>query len=315
MADDFLTLTDLAKINSRDIADIEVSDLFDDSPVIKRLAADIASNGVTHKYVKETQAPVVGFRDINDGRENDTSEDTEVSITLKLLDASFRCDVALAGSYRLGAQAYLAREAKRHMKAAFFAAEKVLFYGTGTGGLTGGFTGLAQASTLDALADTGTVVNATGSTATTGSSVYLIRSGGDLSDCTLITGNDGNIEMMETVVQSFPGSTGHFAAYYTPIMAYLGLQLGSAYSVVRICNLTEDSGKGLTDALIGSALSLFPASRQPTFMAMSRRSHKQLRASRTATNPTGAPAPFPSEAYGVPIVVTDALINTEAIVT
>jgi hypothetical protein len=39
-----------------------------------------------------------------------------------------------------------------------------------------------------------------------------------------------------------------------------------------------------------------------------------LQASRTATNPTGAPAPFPENAFGIPIVVTDALPIDEATV-
>jgi len=40
---------------------------------------------------------------------------------------------------------------------------------------------------------------------------------------------------------------------------------------------------------------------------------KQLRDSRTATNVTGAPAPRPTEVEGIPIIVTDAIVNTEAV--
>jgi hypothetical protein len=45
---------------------------------------------------------------------------------------------------------------------------------------------------------------------------------------------------------------------------------------------------------------------------MSRTSLFELQASRTATNPTGAPAPFPTEAFGVPIIVTDSIPEDEA---
>jgi len=48
---------------------------------------------------------------------------------------------------------------------------------------------------------------------------------------------------------------------------------------------------------------------------MNRRSLKQLQVSRTATNATGAPAPFPQESFGVPIIVTDAILSTEALET
>ncbi len=80
-----------------------------------------------------------------------------------------------------------------------------------------------------------------------------------------------------------------------------------------VANLTEGSGKVLTYDLIADLLSQFPSGRQPSILCMSRRSLKQLQVSRTATNATGAPAPFPTEAFGVPIIVTDALTNTEAL--
>lgn len=313
MANEYLGLTDIVKLNDQNLADIDVSDLLDDAPFLKALAADVASNGTEHKYLKETGAPVVGFRAANDGRENKKSTDTLVTITLKILDASFTVDKALADSYKDGGLQLLAREALRHMKAAFFHAEKQLIYGVANDSL--GFVGLAAATTLDALADT-MVVGAGGTTASTGSSVYLVRTNADGVDCTVIAGNDAKIEKGETVVQRVSGETvGHYPAYFTPITGWLGLQIGSAYSVGRIANLTADSGKGLTDALISEALSRFPASRHPNLLVMNRRSLMQLQKSRTATNPTGAPAPFPQESFGVPIVVTDALTSTEALIT
>ena len=79
--------------------------------------------------------------------------------------------------------------------------------------------------------------------------------------------------------------------------------------------LTADTGKGLTDLLIADLLSRFPASRPPTELVMNRRSLMQLQKSRTATNATGAPAPIPTESFGVPIIVTDQISSTEALVS
>jgi hypothetical protein len=62
-------------------------------------------------------------------------------------------------------------------------------------------------------------------------------------------------------------------------------------------------------------MQIFPASRGPNYVVMNRRSLGQLQRSRTATNPTGAPAPFPQEAFGVPIVVTDQINSTETLLT
>jgi hypothetical protein len=123
------------------------------------------------------------------------------------------------------------------------------------------------------------------------------------------------IDIGETTIQRVAGSTGFYPAYWTPASVWVGLQMGGKYSIGRIANLTADSGKGLTDDLISDLLGEFPVDSQPTILVMNRRSLKQLQQSRTATNSTGAPAPFPQEAFGVPIIVTDQLLSTEALET
>lgn len=307
MADSFISLANLVTINNANLADRDISDLLTDSPVLARLAADV-SPFTTHSYVKETTAPTVGFRSANDGRENSKSADTQVDVTLKILDASFAVDKGIADAWRRGPDDFVAREAARHLRAAFFAAEKQVIGGTITGAAAG-FTGLADAYVFGGAM----VVNAGGTTANTGSSVYAIRTTPDYNNVTVIMGANGMIDVGETVVARLSGNTGTYPAYYTPISAWMGLQIGSALSAGRICNLTEDSGKKLTDALLAQVIEKFPAGRGPNLLVMNRRSLRQLQASRTATNPTGAPAPFPSEAFGIPIVVTDAIGSTEAL--
>jgi len=309
MADDLLSLTELTKINDAALADINVTDILDDAPLLQVLPAVPASNGTVHKYLKETTAPVVGFRSINDGRVLDHSDDTAVTVTLKILDATFRVDVGLADGYKKGRDALIARELLRHLKAAYFMAEQQFIYGTGND--SDGFAGLADNTGLDAATDD-MVLDAGGTTASTGSSAWLIRAGED--DMCVVGGNDGNITVEETtIIQATGSGTGTYPALYTGVTGWLGLQVGSAYSVARIASLTEDSGKGLTDDLIAQGIALFPASRPPTHIAVNRRSLQQLQSSRTATNATGAPAPFPAEAFNIPIVCTDAITSTEAL--
>lgn len=309
MAHTLITLADLVKINDANLADLEISDLLDDAPLLAALAAGLASNGTSHKYTKESGAPVVGFRAPNTGRDHSASADTLVTIDLKILDASFHVDKAVADAYQRGGPAALvAREAKRHIKAAFALAEKQLIYGTGND--ANGFVGLANAATLDGLADA-MVHGAGGSGART--SVYLIRTNDDGTDCTVIAGDEGKLTMGETAVQMVDDGTGKLLpAYATPITGWLGLQIGSQYSVARIANV--GTGATLTDAMIYKALEKFPASRQPNLIVMNRRSLAELRAARTATNATGAPAPRPTEVEGIPIVTTDALGITETAV-
>lgn len=311
MADSFKSLSDLTTINDRRNAEREISDILNKSPVLAKLAADTCPE-TTHYYTKYTTAPTVGFRAVGDGRDNSKSADTQVSVALKVLDATFAVDVALANAYKNGSDAYLAMEGARHLQQAYFMAEKQMWYGTGAGD-SGGFSGLGDESDLNSAADSN-VVNAGGTTAGTGSSVWLIRTTGDNNGVSIIAGKNGNVEVGDTSIVRVSGSsTGTYPAYYTPITGWLGLQRGGKYSVVRIANLTADSGKGLTDLLIAQALALFPSSEGPTLMAMNRRSLEQLRKSRTATNATGAPAPIPTDAFGVPIVSTDSILSTETL--
>ena len=310
MADTLPTLADLVKINDRNNAERNISNLLDEARVIAALQADYSSNGEFHKYTRQTGAPVVGYRAANAGREFKSSTDEQIVIQLGILDASCAVDKAVASTYIKGAPAYVAREGGRHLKQAFFWWEGQILYGTGND--AAGPAGLAQDSRLSN-SNSAMVINAAGTSQSTASDVWLIRTGTD--DMLSIVGNDGVIVVGQTQEQDFVASSLHYTALYTSILGWTGIQIGSAYSVARICNITADSGKTLTDALISSALSLFKAGKGPSFMAMSRRSLSQLQKSRTATNPTGAPAPFPSEAFGVPIVVADSVGNIGTLLT
>lgn len=319
MADDLFALADLLKINDTSLADIDVSDLRNDAPFMSSIMYVPATHGTLHKYTKETGAPVVGFRAANGGRDLDSSEDTEVSATLNILDFTSQIDKAIADAYvRGGASAKVGREARRHLRQAMFVYEKQLLNGT-IGGEAAGFVGFANV--LDD-SDDAMVVDAGGTTANTGSSVYLVRVGED--DVVGVLGNDGVFDLGETVVQQRivnPGTDNKtLPTYYTPGTGYCGLQVGGAFSFARICNLTEDSGKGLTDDLIYDAMALFPAGRKPNRIVMNVRSEEQLRKSRTATNATGAPAPLPSQtgekiAGKMDLIITDGITNTEALLT
>lgn len=308
MADAFLGLTELAQLNDKNVMDLGITDLLDEAPVLAALAAE-ATDGDTHKYLKQTGAPTVGFRSVNDGRENTKSADTEITVTLKLLDCSFVVDKAIADQYRGGAAAYVAREGLRHLRSGFSHAEQTIFGGTGFD--ANGFAGLGDNAGLDALADE-MVFDGGGVAANVQTSVWMIKTGNDLRDMALISGMEGNIRIDETVTQFIDGATGRYPVYATPIFSWLGVQIGGARSVGRICNI--DATATLDDDKIADGLALFPANRGPNILAMTRASRKQLQNSRTATTTNGAPAAFPEESFGVPIIVTDSLTAVEAVI-
>ncbi|MEM8864555.1 MAG: major capsid protein [Planctomycetota bacterium] len=317
MADDLTTLADLVKINDNNLADIDgVSDLLNKAPLIGSLAADESSNGTTHKYLKETGAPVVGFRAPNEGRDHDKSTDEVVTTDLKVLDASFSVDVTIPDGYAKGPDVWLGREGKRHLREAYFVAEKQFINGQGDGQATG-FVGMADV--LNDLAIE-TVTGAGG--AANLSSIYFIRTNNDGTDVMAIGGGQeigAGVDIMwrEPVITSKTDGTGKtFPAYLVPITAWLGLQVGGKYSMGRLCNIPAgvggDTAGAVTDALIYSALEQMPF--DPDLIVMNRRSRRQLRESRTATNATGAPAPRPTEVEGIPILKVESITNAETAV-
>ncbi len=319
MADDLHAIADLIG-DAFDLAPIEVSDLLKASPFVAALMMEPSSNGTTHKYVKETGAPVVGFRAANAGRDLDSSDDTAVSIDLKVLDWTFGVDQAVAQAWRKGREHYIGREGARHLKAALVKFEKQIIQGVvgasdsaaPTTGDASGFLGFRDAATVNALADA-MVVNAGGAVIDVNSSVWGVRIAND-GICGVYKGDSPAFEMGETVTAQMIVNAGvdnkTFPAYYTPGFAWLGLQLGSAYDIGRIANL-NDTAAPLNDDWIAKLLEKYPIGYGPTHLLMSRRSRRQLQDSRTATTTNGAPAPFPEDSFGVPIITTDAITNTE----
>jgi len=168
------------------------------------------------------------------------------------------------------------------------------------------------------------VVDAGGTTASTGSSVWLIKT--DTKNVQWVWGADGALELSDVTTQRVPdpnNAAKYLTMYLQEILAYPGLQVGSIRGVCRIKKLTADSGKGLTDAWLAQAIALFQAGIRPDLILMSRRSRSQLQQSRTvvlqgggAGNAKGdsmALAPTPTSYEGIPIEATDAILNTESL--
>jgi hypothetical protein len=318
MSNSYSTLSELISLNDLNARDNGITDLLNKAPVLAKLYATTSSNGTQHKYLKLTGAPTVGFRAVNTGKVFTTSGYTEVTVTLANLDATHIEDIAIAQSYRYGPEAFVEKESISQLQQALFTFESQLWYGT-TGGGSGsstGFSGLMD-NTNYSTSSGALTVNAAGTTASTGSSVWFIRSTTDEKSMAAVIGNQGVISIGDTVVTYKPDdttATSGYPIYMTPISAQLAIQIGGNYSAVRICNLTADSGHGLTDVLLSKALSLFPTDQQPTMVCMSRRSQQQLQASRTTYNPFGAPALWPTDYESIPFVITDSILNTEALV-
>ena len=315
MPDNFPTLADKIA-DALDLSDAEVSDLVNAAPFVAMLPAEESSNGTMHAYSKEIGAPVVGFREVNKGRSMSSSQDERVEATLEIMDWSYACDKAFADTWRRGGpQAWIAREGLRHIKAALFGHEQQIIGGT-VHGSSAGFLGFADIVGLQSKTAT-MVLDATGTVAGEVSSVYAVCVGpNDIVGVYKGDGSDAlDAGLGETIVQNWKDSEGlNFPAYYTPASTHLGLQVGGAYSIARLVNLTAETNKTLDDDMLADLISKFPIGRKPTHYLMNRRSLAQLRKSRTATNATGAPAPFPTEAHGIPIVPVESITSTEPLI-
>jgi hypothetical protein len=312
MADATNTLAAILNLGDANV-NFEVSNLLQDVPVVNRLIAVPSSHGLSHKYIRETAAATGGFRAVNVGISNSAGEIELVTDTLKFLDASWEDDIAIAkamASGKGGMDAWVSDRTRRSLAAAFVGLEKQLIYGDQAPGSTAGFAGL-----IDAV-DAGMVLKAGGASVGAQTSVYAIRTG-PTDVAVVYNGDNGGLIEVSEVYKVRKESAGPlpYTALRCDINGYLAYQKANKFAVGRLANIhPTDVGAALDDDDLAELLALFPSGQMPTFLAMNRVALKLLQQSRTATNATGAPAPFPTEAFGIPIVVTDQIISTEAVV-
>lgn len=298
------TLLDIAKQNGSDAVAGLIEETSKASPEIT-LGFARTIKGLNYKTLVRTGLPTVGFRNANEGYAASKATYENRLVETYIFNPRWECDRAVADHHEDGAAAFIALEAAAIMEAAFQALGSQFYYGTSSD--SKGFPGLEAA-----VDTTNMVVDATGTTSNTGSSVWAVKFGP--KDVAWVWGQAGQLSMEDpTIERLLDGSSNPYSAYCQELLAYPGLQVGNTRCIGKIKNLTEDSGKGLTDNLIYSLLSKFQVGVKPDMLLMNRRSLKQLRQSRTATSPTGSPAPIPTEIEGIPIHLTDSILSTEAI--
>jgi hypothetical protein len=269
-----------------------------------RLAPARGIRGINYKQNVRTGLPAGSFRNANEGVTATKSTFEERLFQCFIANALWQCDKAVADAHEDGAPAYIAAEGVGLTAGQLAHVCKQFYYGTSNDAK--GFPGLL------AMYNTAMSVDAGGTTADTASSVWAVKWGP--MGVQLLLGNDAQLTLSDVKeIVANDANSKPFTAYHQEFLAWMGLKLSSLNAVARIKKLTADNGKGLTDALLGKCLALFPVGYKPDVFLASRRSIEQLRASRTATNATGAEAPTPTMFEGIPIEATDSLVNTEAL--
>lgn len=250
---------------------------------------------------------------------------------------------------------YFTLQAASRIEADLLKVEKQIIYGTvanakGFPGLKqmtpGSITGnvMAMTDTPDDTDFTKTVINAGGSTASAGSSVYSIRFGS--LDCQLVMGGTSGTQELfqfgERRIQSMPPDaskpnelaeheiaqySGHIGLSVAGFSGTEGAMVPGQYCVRRLMNLTPQDGCGVDDYKLEKLILSHPENSRPSILTMSMRSGDQWAKSRQSTGSVvfvgnmgsgrdgvinRAPQ-RPTEYEGVPVVYTRSIRNNDAI--
>lgn len=314
-----MTILDIAKRNGSDMivglidettkAVPEVSGIHPESGIVIPGVGDSRTiQGTSYKTLIRTGLPTVGFRDGNQGAASGKSRYENRLVETFIMNPRWDVDKAIADKSEDGWQILMADEAAGQIAAGIQQLGRQFYYGRNTaaalGGHAKGFAGLID------VVDANYVVDAGGTTADTGTSVWAVKFGPKAVQW--IYGANGSMDPTEVSQRDVRDADGNpYTAYFQELFLYPGLQVTSPRFIARIKKLTEDSGKGLTDARLSALLEKFPVGVRPDAIFMTKRSRRQLRDSRTATNDTGKEAPLPSDYEGIPIVVTESISITE----
>jgi len=325
------TLLDIAKLNGSDKIVGLVEENLSYAPELS-IVPGRTIRGTSYKTVSRDTYPGVGFRAANGGVGYTKSTFLNRLFECFIFSANVRVDVAVSRAHEDGPDAYRALESSGVMKQALIDIGSQFFYGTASDSL--GFPGLktfhdAFNTELTARSVTNLVIDAGGTTAATGSSVYGVKFGDQ--GIQFIFGNDSGLSLGEWFQQMVnDGTAGQdYLADVASMNAWIGLQAANPYCVGRLKDATSDAGKGVTDSLLEDLLALYPVGYTPDAWFMTRRSRRQLQQSRSVVVTSGVPqrtnaaagasggrdivSPIPTEACGIPIIVTDSLTNVEVL--
>ncbi len=298
-------MLDVLTANSGDAEIGIIQDSIIDAPEFSVVPAR-SIPGTSYKTKIRTGSPTVAFRKANDGVTPSKSTLELRDVGCYIMSGRIEADKAVADTYPGGPEVYFAEEGVEVFQKSTELFGTQFYYGNVD--TSNGFPG------LESIVDSSMVYDATGTTADGANSIYLVRMG--KQDVEAVLGVDGQLQLGAMREETITGNNSlDLAGYVADLIAWIGLQNTNKNSVARIYNVTAESTKTADDALISRGLELFPASRQPTHIFMPKRSLWQLQRSRTATTTTGQVAPLPPEVFGIPIVVTDSLVTTEAIVS
>lgn len=314
------SILDLAKIHNGSAEVGIIDEVLREAPEMQVIPSRVIQ-GYNYKTLVRTGRPTTAFRDVNGGVVSSGSTFELRETGLYVLGSAITVDKAIA----MQTGGALADIEMDHAEAAYQdALERVATqFFRGVSADAKGFVGLQAMTPHTATAGTSTqVVNAAGTSSGTMSSVYAAKLG--LKHVHLVFGGNTTLAMSPFRDEFFaPASgSGQVDGRVAALTGWVGLQIGSIKDIGRIYNLTAESGKGLTDALLAELWAKFPPRHKPDAFFASSRSIRQLQISRTIvlnSGPVGKPngtfenvAPWPTEFQGIPIIESQFIPDTDA---
>ena len=315
MADKFLTLLDMTKVQGTDLAVGVVEEVRTFAPEAEVLMGRPIS-GTSYKSLIRTALPAgPAFRKTNQGSDILSSAYDQKVQECFYLDGQMAIDEAVLSACELGEDYMLSMEAVGALKQKLITLGNQIYYGAPSD-TDAGFPGLQY------LYDsTNMQQKAGGTTASVNTSAYFVLN--TLDGVSLIYGKNAGIQMNAWMrQQKTDNNSKSYFAKVNNLAGWIGLSFNYSRSVARVCNIDNVSATTflLTDAIGAKALAKYPVGVVPQFCFMNRPTRLGLQISRSAiigaitANEPLRFAPTPAEIGGIKIVVTDSLINTEALV-
>ncbi len=336
MANALITLLDLTKRTGSDQAVGLLEETVTYAPELDKLAGR-AISGTTYKTTSRT-LPTVAFRKANDGSDTIKSAykqklgecfiiDAQVQMDKAVADAEAASNAPAGQNWSVGS--ILMDEASGVLMGTYLTVGTQFYYGLNAD--PNGFSGIqALTAALNTTAGSPVVISATGSSANVQTSAYLVWE--SVKGVHWVFGNNQGITMLpDWRIQQVSGANSKpLTAYVNNLQGWIGLAINHPLSVARIANI--DATHPLTDKLAAQLLSYIPLQMRGSQVAgnsapnwggslkwfMNPQAAYTLQSSRSAATLNASEplrfAEMPTQLGGLPIVLTNSIVNTEAVV-
>jgi hypothetical protein len=284
------------------------------SPEVTQIAAKTIS-GITAKTYVRTGVPKTGFRSPNDPVTFVSSQYETRVIELAPSSTAIFIDDLLAQADDQGEAELKAQETIGVMQGVLLSMGAQMFYGKDID--SKGFDGLKSFidDSMTMSADTTAAADSE-----EGTSVYAIVEGP--RGVQWVYGQNQSLSLSPFEDTFLPKDGGAVPGQAAKLNAWCAIVSASKLAAARLKNIGDADGTTLNDDKIAELISRFPAGTRPTKLLMNRKAAEQLRKSRTiyATASAGnaangdslGSAPSVEYAFGVPILVTDSILDDES---